>query len=643
MMEDVITRTALTVTALGAQQAYEIEQLALPTTVPSTGRAAQVQWLQEIAELYPGGHTTMTSSNKEAEMSTAYYRGVPVRVIASTLHVSSKTIAAVTQGRAYQGHPGRPLKATAEIRSFIETNWLADARISDDQMRIRVESRYGASLKRQTVCRLRKELGFKWRPPMHVQVVDDQQRCSRVWGFQEYQRRRDPRLVNGDPRKIGIVVFSDESRFCRGNDNRWVRVRRGEWNDTATVGKVKYPTGVMVWAAIGPNNFRLIERCDLKIDGPEYLPLIQRSRLAELADQKYGAGNWYFMQDGAPSHTARKTVEELQKRMRVLEGWPPESPDANPIEMVWSIIGSKIASFDWAETDRLGQKAVRDKLWELVETTFKELSEETINSLCSQFDDRMSLIVQCNGKSVSQLLSSHMSAPRGEKDIAPAVPAGYTDEDDAFLLQAVTRAKKSIPYSKIAADGRWAGREALRDKRLLKWRVTYLRMTAANQEFVPPGDPTAPLAPLAPAPDNEADGPMPGPQGPPAPPLAEILAAPVPVEMPIAKPDELLIDGQVLPDDGELHLPAPIDVMEAADPNVLAVYQPEIRDLRPMGPIGDGVEIGVLRPELFDGDGRGRQQGVRRVMMFNWRIDGPLTAAAEERGAAEIPTAGEGC
>ena len=45
------------------------------------------------------------------------------------------------------------------------------------------------------------------------------------------------------------------------------------------------------------------------------------------------------MQDGAPCHSARTTMARLQaNRVNVLP-WSSRSPDRNPVEHIWDVIG----------------------------------------------------------------------------------------------------------------------------------------------------------------------------------------------------------------------------------------------------------------------------------------------------------------
>ena len=50
-----------------------------------------------------------------------------------------------------------------------------------------------------------------------------------------------------------------------------------------------------------------------------------------------------YQQDNAPIHTANKTKKYFEEiGLRLLDDWPPYSPDLNPIEHIWALLKQKL-------------------------------------------------------------------------------------------------------------------------------------------------------------------------------------------------------------------------------------------------------------------------------------------------------------
>ncbi len=60
------------------------------------------------------------------------------------------------------------------------------------------------------------------------------------------------------------------------------------------------------------------------------------------AEKLYGDADFIFQQDLAPAHTAKCTKIWFNDHGVTVLDWPPNSPDLNPIEKLWSIVKRKM-------------------------------------------------------------------------------------------------------------------------------------------------------------------------------------------------------------------------------------------------------------------------------------------------------------
>ena len=332
---------------------------------------------------------------KDDTIRTLVEQHFSIRFIKQVLHVSQDRIERARdspRGTTVVGKSGRSPKVTPEIRALVEAETRQDGSVPDEVLAHKVSDLTGVTLSHDTIRRVRQDLGFRYRPRMVVQELSEEQKLQR----REFCRW----ILQQDELDFSKIVFSDESRICEGPDRSWCYIRRGEWNENVMAAKEKFTKSVMVFGAIGSSFKSKLVICQESVNSAAYVSNLEKCGVIPEMNSRYGEFKWLLMQDGAPSHTSRETMDWLRRRINILPGWPPNSPDLNPIEMLWAILKKKRHHIE------------ESTLEAQVCSAWDSITEETINSLVDSFRYRCEMVLAVDGESISQYLSSHKKTDR---------------------------------------------------------------------------------------------------------------------------------------------------------------------------------------------------------------------------------------
>ena len=187
------------------------------------------------------------------------------------------------------------------------------------------------------------------------------------------------------------VLFSDESKFnIFGNDGKQIVWRKPNTalNKENLTPTVKHGGGnVMIWgcmAASGVGNLVFIESI---MDQYKYLDIL-KSNLQQSVQKLSLPQTFSFQQDNDPKHTALTVKTWLLYNVKNQLKTPPQSPDINPIEHLWSELDRRI---------RMQTISSKNVLKKVIIEEWNKIGQETTCKLVESMPRRLSAVIKAKG------------------------------------------------------------------------------------------------------------------------------------------------------------------------------------------------------------------------------------------------------
>lgn len=314
--------------------------------------------------------------------------GLTIREIATQIKVPFQTVGKIIQ-KNNKGEPvediprsGRPKKTTNRIDRTIVRKSVADPRKTAVDIAQEINVEHDISISRSTVTRRLSDAGLNGRVAVKKPLISAKNRRLRL----EFARAHQHWTI-ADWKK---VLWSDESKFnLFGSDGKKYvrRPKNDRFNQRYQIPTVKHGGGsVMVWGAFHYGGVGPIHRIEGIMDKFVYRDILLNHMLP-FARRKMPRG-WIFQQDNDPKHSSQLLKQWfISKKIRILK-WPSQSPDLNPIEHLWDVLGRRVGGRK--HTSQADLFADLQREWELI-------PKKTIEDLIESMPRRCAAVIAAKG------------------------------------------------------------------------------------------------------------------------------------------------------------------------------------------------------------------------------------------------------
>ena len=218
---------------------------------------------------------------------------------------------------------GSRKKLTVEHYCFIDDLLAKDDEITCTQLHQQLHDKFPqVKVSLATVKRAKKDLGWVSSTPHYCQLIREKNKAKRLEWCQK--------CVNDDER-FSDVIWTDECSVQLDPHRKIISRRKGTPKPLKP--RPKHPQKIHIWGGISMKGPTPLVMFGGILNATRYAVILENGLLPFI--QKYYPRGHRLQQDNDPKHRS-KFIQSFFARRNV-NWWktPPESPDLNPIELVW--------------------------------------------------------------------------------------------------------------------------------------------------------------------------------------------------------------------------------------------------------------------------------------------------------------------
>lgn len=281
---------------------------------------------------------------------------------------------------------GRPPKVTKEVESRILDLSESNRKLTAPSITAKIKEEMDVEITDRLTAAVLARNGLHGRVAVKKPLLRDANKQKRLqfalahadWTVEQWKK----------------VFFTDESKFNVFGTHRvqWCRKRDGEELRADTVhSTVKHGGGgVMVWGGIGNGKVGKLHRIKGIMDQYVYHNILVRHAIPSAC--RIMMPGWIYQEDNDPKHTSKLCrnylINKAEREGFTIMEWPSQSPDLNPIELLWEEIDRRVRKL---------HPTSEEDLWQKLQQVWDNIEPECVEKLVARMPALMKMVIKQEG------------------------------------------------------------------------------------------------------------------------------------------------------------------------------------------------------------------------------------------------------